>query len=205
MANYVYLQWDEAKQVEAGAAISDHPLRSRLVIRLCLYTGMRSHEVVDANIEDVDPLNGWIYVPHGHNNGPRYVAVDKETLRLLGIFVGARTEGPLLVRDDGRRLSRWQVYYAVARSAKMVGIKKRWCPSPRMLRHTFATTWLKQKGNIRLLQKQMGHSKLESTAAYLDWMPEEIKAEYSKLFEEEHNALPLLVLCDMEGSGGGGQ
>jgi integrase len=53
-----------------------------------------------------------------------------------------------------------------------------------MLRHTFATTWLKRRGNIRLLQKQLGHSKLESTAYYLDWMPEEVREEYDSLFNQ---------------------
>lgn len=177
----IYLTWDEAKTVEGCA----NSLRARLIIRLCLYTGMRAHEVADARVEDVDPVNGWIYVPHGHNNGPRYVMVDKETLRLLAMYVGSRKKGPLLIREDGAKITRYMVYYAVMRAGKRSGIQKRKGISPVMLRHTFATTWLKRKGNIRLLQKQMGHAKLESTAYYLDWMPEEIKTEYEQLFEEE--------------------
>lgn len=178
----LYLMWDEAKTVEGCA----NSLRSRLIVRLCLYTGMRAHEVADARIEDVDPVNGWIYIPHGHRSGPRYVAVDKETLRLLAVYVGSRKKGPLLVREDGRSISRFIVHYAIMRAGKRSGIQKPKRISPVMLRHTFATTWLKRKGNIRLLQKQMGHSKLESTAYYLDWMPEEVKMEYEQLFEEEN-------------------
>jgi len=181
----IYLTWDEAKTVEAMAQSLQH----RVIIRLCLYTGMRAHEVADARVEDVDPVNGWIYVPHGHNNGPRYVMVDKETLRLLATYVGSRKKGPLFVKADGSPITRYIVYYAVMRAAKRSGIKKRKGISPLMLRHTFATTWLKRKGNIRLLQKQMGHAKLESTAYYLDWMPEEIKTEYEHLFEEEKQLL----------------
>jgi len=51
-----------------------------------------------------------------------------------------------------------------------------------MLRHTFATTWLRKGGNIRWLQKQLGHANLESTAYYLDWLPGEVKAEHERLF-----------------------
>ena len=202
--NYVYLRWDEAKAVEACAG-GINPLRSRVIIRLCLYGGLRNHEVKDAKIEDVDPVGGCIYVPHGHNNGPRYVAIDSETLRLLAVYVGARTSGPLILNDQGEPMNRYKVYYCVMRAGKKAGIQKRWNVSTRMMRHTFATTWLRRKGNIRLLQKQMGHSKLESTAFYLDWMPEEIKAEYSKLFEEHKDvfALSAVVLCDMECGGGG--
>jgi len=185
----LYLTWDEAKTVEGMAQSLQH----RSIIRLCLYGGMRAHEVADARIEDVDPITGVIYVPHGHRNGPRYVAVDKETLRLLAVYVGPRKKGPLFVKADGAPITRYIVYYAVDRAAKRTGIKKRKGISPVMLRHTFATTWLKRKGNIRLLQKQLGHAKLESTAYYLDWMPEEVKMEYEQLFEEEKQVLTAVA------------
>lgn len=177
----IYLRWDEGKTVESMAQSLQH----RVIIRLHLYSGMRAHEVVDARIEDVDPVNSWIYVPHGHNAGPRYVIVDRETLRLLAMYVGDRKKGPLFLKADGSPITRYVAYYAVMRAAGRTDIRKRKGISPLMLRHTFATTWLKRKGNIRLLQKQMGHAKLESTAYYLDWMPEEVKIEYEQLFEEE--------------------
>jgi integrase len=176
----LYLRWEEALRVEAAAA----SLRDRLIVRLCMYGGLRAHEAADARIEDVDPAGGLIYVPHGHNNGPRYVAIDRETLRLLAVYVGPRKKGPLLVREDRAPLTRWIVYYAIRKAGENAGIRKSKPVGPVMLRHTFATTWLKRKGNIRLLQKQMGHTKLESTAYYLDWMPEEVKMEYDQLFEE---------------------
>ena len=175
----VLLRWEEALQVEKAS----RTLRDRLVIRLCLFVGMRGHEVADARVEHVDPVSGWIYIPWGHRAGPRYAAVDKDTLRLLAEYVDLRAEGPLVVREDGAAITRYIVYHVVTRTAARAGVKKPKPVCPLLLRHCFATTWLRKGGNIRLLQKQLGHKHLQSTAYYLDWLPDEIKAEHTRLFE----------------------
>ena len=176
----IYLTWDEAMRVERAAPT----LMDRLIVRLPLWSGLRSHEVVDARIEHFNPTTGCAYIPHGHKSGPRYAAVDNETFRLLAIYIDDRKKGPLFIRYDGSHISRYNVYYAIRTAGELAGINKGKPVAATMLRHTFATTWLKRKGNIRLLQKQLGHAKLESTAYYLDWMPEEVREEYARLFEE---------------------
>lgn len=174
----IYLRWDEALRVERAA----ESLRDRLIIRLPLYVGMRAHEIVDARIEHVDPVDRWIYIPHGHNSGPRYASLDKTTLRLMAEYCADRHTGPLLIREDGEPLTRWIVYYAVRKAGEKSGVQKARPVGPLVLKHTFATEWLRRKGNIRYLQKQLGHAKLESTAYYLDWTPEDVKSEHERLF-----------------------
>jgi len=177
----IILRWDEAKTVEAAAG----SLRNRVVVRLCLYAGLRAHEVADARIEHIDPVNGWIYIPHGHNNGPRFVAIDSQTVTLLSSYVGPRKKGPLITHANGERIGRWSVYYIVRSTGEKSLIRKGKPIGPVMLRHTFATTWLRRKGNIRLLQQQLGHKQIRSTGYYLDFLPEEVKSEHSALFESE--------------------
>ena len=197
----IFLRWEEALKVEQAA----ESLRDRLIVRLCMYVGMRAHEVADAKIEHVDPIGGWIYIPHGHNSGPRYAAIDLTTLRLLAQYVGPRIKGPLLTRENNEPLTRWIVYYAIKKAGDSSGIIKDKPIGPVVLRHTFATTWLRKKGNIRHLQKQLGHAQLKSTAYYLDWVPDDIKTEHQKLFEEITNPEPHICMIprhldDMEGS-----
>lgn len=143
---------------------------------------MRAHEIADARIEHVDPVSGWIYIPHGHMSGPRYSSIDNETVRLLAEYVGSRRKGPLLTKENGTPLTRWIVYYAVRKAGERSGILKAKPISPLVLKHTFATTWLRRKGNIRYLQKQLGHVCLKSTAYYLDWTLEDVKSEHKRLF-----------------------
>jgi len=215
----IYLRWDEALRVERAT----ESLRDRLIVRLPLYVGMRAHEVADARIKHVDPLTGWIYIPHGHTSGPRYASIDDETLRLLAVYAGSRKKGPLLTREDGKPLTRWIVYYATRKAGEKSGVVKPKPIGPLMLKHTFATTWLRGKpdtkmlkcpfcsnkilvqvhspGNIRLLQKQLGHKHLKSTAYYLDWILDDVKHEHERLFDMEaeastvEGALRTVVTC----------
>jgi integrase/recombinase XerD len=174
-----FLRWHQGLQVEKAA----RSLRARLIIRLVLFVGMRAHEIADARIEHVDPINGLIYVPHGHSSGPRWAAVDQTTLQLLMKYVGSRVRGPLLIRHDGSAITRHIVYYQVMRAAALSGIVSVKRVGPNVLKHTFATTWIRKDGNLILLKKQLGHRKLDSIQAYLDLLPEEVKAEHSRLFE----------------------
>lgn len=52
---------------------------------------------------------------------------------------------------------------------------------PHTLRHSFAVFYLKSGGNIRCLQKILGHSDLNTTAEYLDLIADDIKEDYKKL------------------------
>ncbi len=186
----IFLRWEEALKVEKAA---ESP-RDRLIVRLCMYVGMRAHEVADMKIEHVDPVGGWVYIPHGHNSGPRYAAIDLTTLRLLAQYAGSRLRGPLLTQENGKPLTRWIVYYVIKKAGENSGIIKDKPIGPLVLRHTFATTWLHKKGNIRHLQKQLGHAQLKSTAYYLDWIPDDVKTEHQKLFEETTNPDPAICM-----------
>jgi integrase/recombinase XerC/integrase/recombinase XerD len=185
----IYLRWDEALKVEAAAKT----LRDRIVIRLPFRVGMRAHEVADSRVEHVDPVGELIFIPHGHRSGARFSCVDRGTLQLLAVYVGSRKKGPLFFTRRGSQLDRRDVYEICRNAGELAGITKHTPVNPLMLKHTFATTWLQRKGNIRLLQKQLGHMKLESTAHYLDWLPEEVKAEYDTIFNDPEETTHLIT------------
>jgi len=174
----IVLRWHDALNVEKAA----ETLRDRLIIRLALFVGMRAHEITDASIEDFDFINGWVLISHGHFAGPRFAAVDDKTLLLIQDYVGQRKHGPLITRRNGQPISRFIVYYVIRKAGKKSGFRSLGTIGPNVLKRAFATEWLRKKGNIRLLQKQLGHVHLESTAHYLMFLPEEVKAEHSRLF-----------------------
>jgi|AntAceMinimDraft_18_1070375.scaffolds.fasta_scaffold68913_1 integrase len=49
--------------------------------------------------------------------------------------------------------------------------KKHLKGSPHQLRHSFAVNWLKCKGDIVILHKMLGHSKIQTTMEYLKIVP----------------------------------
>lgn len=53
--------------------------------------------------------------------------------------------------------------------------------NPHMFRHSFAVNWLRNKGDIYLLKKMLGHSSIRTTEQYLDIVPQDVGAELLKV------------------------
>jgi integrase/recombinase XerD len=53
--------------------------------------------------------------------------------------------------------------------------------TPHTFRHSFAVHYLKSGGNIRCLQKILGHKDLNTTAVYLDLIADDIKDDYKNV------------------------
>jgi site-specific recombinase XerD len=53
--------------------------------------------------------------------------------------------------------------------------------SPHKFRHTFASEWIREGGNLVLLRDQLGHSSIETTTKYTNLSPEEGKKVINKM------------------------
>lgn len=53
--------------------------------------------------------------------------------------------------------------------------------SPHQLRHSFAVNWLRNKGDIVLLHRILGHSKIQTTMEYLKIVPQDQAEELEKI------------------------
>ena len=67
----------------------------------------------------------------------------------------------------------------VKRLAEDAGIDKE--IHPHTLRHTFATNLLRQTKNLRLVQKALGHSNIETTVVYTHIEDDELEAAMKRL------------------------
>jgi integrase len=136
-------------------------------------------------------------------NKDGYPCIDKETLFLTAEYIGARKRGPLIRGWRGTPLTRHAIWYIVKRTARRAGVRCADKISPRTLKYIFATTWLKPKpvpflvrcpccerafrvfiplpGSVGTLQKQLSHKHLESTAAYLRFVMDDVRPEYDRL------------------------
>ena len=159
------------------AAVENHDwgpqwlaLRNLAIIALLARAGLRVGEVVALDVGDVElnERSGWVLVRRGKGLKERRVPLSREARKALRAYLEARpgwSGDALFVTKTGRRMDAGAVQRMVKAAARRAGIQKR--VTPHVLRHTFATRFLRRGGDLATLQAVLGHANLATTARYL--------------------------------------
>jgi len=109
----------------------------------------------------------------------RMIPVDSGTLGLLGDYIKWRRKfpyrGPLVFPFSRQR--GWQLVEKIGRRAGIKGLH------PHSLRHMLATTWVARGLDTKKLQLLLGHANIATTWEYVDSDFDQLRSEYSKLWE----------------------
>lgn len=154
------------------AAIDTHdPLGVRdyaLILMLC-DTGLRISEALAVKISDIDLGQRTITVTNAKGRKERLVAFGRSTLRAIMNWLKTRGDIPgveiLWVNRFGGPLTRRTAEDILKEHGTRAGIQGVRI-SPHTLRHTFATCFLRNGGDIFALQKLLGHANLEMVRHY---------------------------------------
>jgi site-specific recombinase XerD len=87
----------------------------------------------------------------------------------------------LLPTSKGTQVATSHLRRSVKRYARKAGIEEVDRVSPHTLRHTFATRLYRETGNIRMVQKALGHSDLSTTMIYTHVVDEELEGAMKRL------------------------
>lgn len=169
-------------------------LRDRCMLELMYRAGLRVSEVCNLTPRDIDTERGIIEV-RDSKTGDRIARYNAGALStLLERWADERKRlklgrSPYLfctIRDShsnlggyqkaGRRVSPTQVQQMIKRRARRAGVDATRV-TPHKLRHSFATHYLEDGGNIRKLQHMLGHTDLDTTAIYLSIVDDDLQAE----------------------------
>lgn len=157
------LDREEAAAVLAAAQASgprDHALTCLLML-----SALRVSEACGANVADLDTTRGYRVLRirrKGGTTATRRLAA--RTAAAIDEALAGRTDGPLLLDDDGGRLDRHNARWVVERVTREAGIGKR--ISPHSLRHTAATLALDAGVPLRDVQDLLGHADPRTTRRY---------------------------------------
>ena len=158
-------------------------LRNLALIRLLLNAGLRAREARELKIKHLDFKSGKLKV-RGKGKKERVVWLSADDLILVRAWLTRRPGAPsgdlLFTSLDGSRPvnDRW-LRRMVKRVAEQAGIVKD--IHPHSLRHTFATDLLRSTKNLRLVQKALGHSNIETTMIYAHIVDEELESAMKEL------------------------
>jgi Site-specific recombinase XerD len=149
--------------------------RDRIIIELILLTGLRVSEVLGITPDDIDFRNRTIRI-HGKGSRDRTVYPPRELLYNLRDYIADKS-----IEQQNR-------IFALTRQRVFEIIKDLSGRSPHKLRHTFAVNYLESGGDLRTLQKILGHSSLKTTSIYLDLLDSTVQdasEKYSRFFYQK--------------------
>jgi site-specific recombinase XerD len=117
---------------------------------------------------------GTIRIRDGKGHVARNVGIDPTSRLVIARWVDARVDvlgqplnrGPLFCQLDGRAMSKSAAQGMVKRAARRAGLGDKRV-HPHAFRHTHAVDLVREGVGMALIQRQLGHSNLNTTAAYL--------------------------------------
>ncbi len=163
-------------------------LRNRLIISLMLDSGLRRHEVVSLALGDVHLEERYLIVS-GKGAKQRFVPFGSVTSEIMKKYleltfpdtrkIDFRTSLIIKVSEIGEFTGITDTTLKqLFRALKIrTGIKRL---KAHLLRHTFATRYLENGGNIYALQAILGHTSLEMVKKYLHLATNRIRADFPK-------------------------
>lgn len=142
--------------------------------------GLRVSEVVALKDEHVKstPTGGEVTVRDGKGGVDRTVGIGRGLLSALNEWIERRDEKTsncsyLFPTQNGNQLSRQHLHRSVKRAAKRADLREAQEFYPHCLRHSFATNWLRDGGDLENLRRAMGHASLNTTQKYLQLVDDE--------------------------------
>lgn len=154
-------------------------LRNMCIVLLMLDSGLRLSEVVSLKVSSVHIAEGYIIVT-GKGNKERYVPIGLQCKRYLmrySVYRDSATgEAPLFVKGTMTAIKINTVKGMFRKLKKCTGIERL---RPHLLRHTFATRYLENGGDIYSLQMILGHTSLEMVKKYLHLIPSKTVMNFS--------------------------
>jgi len=158
-------------------------VRDRFILLLLYSTGIRLSELVGLDTADVNVRTRELKVT-GKRNKQRIIPMGTELVRELVRYQEAKeacfgtSNGPLIVGNQGRRISPSSVYNIVKTCLGYVTTQKK--KSPHVLRHTFATALLNNGADLLAVKELLGHESIATTEVYTHTTFAELKKEYER-------------------------
>ena len=186
-----YLSTSETKQltktIDDAAILAKSkgrfaPVRDNAIIHLALGTGLRVSELTSLKVDHIHFKRGsnQIVVYKGKGDKDRIVTINNNLKSIIQQYMDYHPSVYLFPSERGEQLTRSGIQQIFKKWANKAGLPKRY--SIHSLRHTYATNLYKASGyNLRLVQKQLGHSSISTTQVYADTYDEDLEIAVEKL------------------------
>lgn len=153
-------------------------LRNKFIISLLYSSGIRLSELISLNRGQI---RGGKFSVVGKGGKARLCFIDERTEELMELYLSSRDdccEALVISYRSVERMTKTNIEFLVKNTAKRAGISR--TVTPHTLRHSFATNFLENNGNLRYCQVLMGHARIETTAQYAHVTNKMLELQYSQ-------------------------
>jgi integrase len=146
-----------------------HHRRDEAILRLMFETAIRSGEVVDLQLHDLDLIGRLITIRRGKGGPGRTIPIGQATTEALLAYLDERERHPLAHAPDlwpgtrGTRFGREGLSRSLRRRAQRAGVQGF---RPHRLRHTAAHRWLAAGGSESGLMAIAGWTRTDMLVRY---------------------------------------
>lgn len=158
--------------VEACPSHSRIERRNRLVILLLYGCGLRTAELCQLDLGDVDLERQEVIVRHGKGDRARRIPVPDAVWTVLLAYLAERKgrRGALIrTEKKQKRFASKDVCEVVSAAAQAAGLSQ--TVTPKTLRHSFATHLMDRGVDLAVIASLMGHRSAQETGVYLHGLP----------------------------------
>ncbi len=164
--------------------------RNCLLIKIIVFTGMRSNEALQLKIKDFTLENGC-YTILIKGKGDKYRAVMLKAFHIESLLKEWLIERKLYpVKNDllfcnqkGSTLTQAYLYKQVERIINFAGLRRE-KNGAHMLRHSFATLLYQKRHDLILVQEALGHASLNTSRIYTHFDKQRLE-EAASIWEED--------------------
>ncbi|OMF21861.1 tyrosine-type recombinase/integrase [Paenibacillus sp. FSL H8-0259] len=157
--------------------------RDYVLITVLIDSSARIGEVVILDEPDVDFKRGLLFFSENtvKTRRARRVPITKRTVRLLRELISENADfetNHIFLANYGLRLSINQFRQRLKKHARNAGLELN--VHPYLFRHTSATLFLENGGDVHHLARTMGHVDIRMTSRYVHLSEKSIKAQHDK-------------------------
>lgn len=169
-----YLHWDDVSAIlsETGQLTTAPGIRNHAILSLLAMYGLRSSEVAELKLKDIDWRNGTIHLRRAKGCRPQLMPLlDEVAQPLLKYILDVRPKQPrreevfLTVRAPFHGICTSTVYQVASNSlhGRNLNIRHH---GPHSYRHSCATKLVNEGLSLKEVADVLGHAKIDTTAIY---------------------------------------
>ena len=180
----------EEKAIVAIVKKQKKPIRDWAVIDIALSSGLRASEIRHLKIKDVhiDKGENALFVAKGKGDKSRLVMISEKLKKHLKEFIAwkkkvgepGEPDNYLFISERSPKMTLSAIQKRFKHWAKDCGLKKQY--SIHSARHTYGTMLYRTTKDLRMVQKQLGHSSSKITEVYADVLDEDVEKAVNSLY-----------------------